>query len=137
MKPFLFVVSLLLAAPASAQSVLTHLDKSAAFGKDAMGATMWPQELDGDPRTREALLVRVNAQEQMEYLPVGICASGQIRRGAWVEPFILGWPSLPDEWFVVGWIVRAGDRDVYAMQGLSGYVEITFDLPACAARRPR
>lgn len=125
------VLALLLAAPLSAQTIRTRIVKPQIFGLDTAGATLWPKELDGDSRTREALLVRVNTYDRLEYLPVGLCLDGSVRRGAWTDPFLTGHRELPGEFLLVGWFERAGSIDVYTMQGMLGYVELTFDLPAC------
>lgn len=132
---FLVVFVLASASAADAQSVRTQIHKGATFGVDAGGAALWAYELDGNPRTREALIVRVNEKiDRLEYLPVGVCPDGQVRRGQWVEPFSVGASHLADEWMVAGWIARAGDRDVFTVQGIWRYVEVTFDLPPCGAQ---
>lgn len=133
----LLVLVLVGCGSAAAQTVRTQINLREVFGADALGATLWAQELDGDPRTRDGLLVRLNAKDRMEYLPVGLCPNGTTRQGAWMEPFDIAFQRLPHEWMFVGWIAQAGDRQVYTVQGalFGDYVEMTFDLPPCARTR--
>lgn len=122
-----WLLALILAAPAAAQTLGPLVDKDAM---GIAGTEWWPAELDGEASTAEWLGMRFDpdAIGQIVY-QVGVLRQGRFCVGPRIDPVALAltWvrefsAAIPMDVRGVWMLVVQGDRY---------YREVTFDLPAC------
>ena len=116
----------LLATLAGAQTLTLEVDKGTVPGLGP--PSLLPYELDGNPSTREFIQYTTDPVT-LEFLYRSIATSPKLCMSRFYNPYNYA-VLRPFDWFVVGQVMRAGDRDKFVYTGQQSYGEVDL-MPRC------